>query len=205
MPLIPQITIKQFKDGRQVARFRDNQGLVRTSTGPVNWVKAADIRTLAQYGISLQIEQARNQIGSDGSPMPPLKGGGGRALFVARVNGRATFQYQGYAAWKAAHGLQPVRDLYGKGVNGHMLDDIRINYIDDKQAQISITRLSSRQKAKGNENRAPWWGWNPSSVRKMVEMAGLLFPQSIADVLFSYGIIGANALSRSGRFFRRVA
>lgn len=203
--IIPQITIKQFKDGRQVARFRDNQGLVRTSTGPVNWVKASDIRTLAQYGISLQIEQARNQIGSDGSPMPPLKGGGGRALFVARVNGRATFQYQGYAAWKAAHGLQPVRDLYGEGKNGHMLGDVRINYIDDKSAQISITRKSSKDKASGNERRAPWWGWNPSSVRKMVEFAALIFPQSTADKLYSLGVVGASALSRGGRFFRRVA
>jgi len=202
---IPQVIIKQFKDGRQVARFRDTQGLVRTSTGRVDWVKAADIRMLAEYGIQLQKEQVAAGLGSDGTPMPALKGGGGRAIFVARVNGKATFQYQGYAQWKANHGLQPIRDLYGPGKDGHMLDDIRINYLDDRMAHISITRASSRTKAWANEKRAPWWGWSPASIQKMVQKSSEIFPQSVADVLFSMGLIGAQAVAASGRFLRRVA
>lgn len=203
--VIPQITIKMRKDGKEVARFRDTQGLVRTSAGPVNWVKASDIKNLAEYGIQLQREQALSQIGSDGSPMPALKGGGGKAIFLARVNGKARFQYQGYAQWKSKHGLNPVRDLYGPGKDGHMLEDIRINYLDDKRAQISITRLPSRQKALANEKRAPWWGWSPDSMGKLAQRAGELFPQSVADVLFTYGVIGANAVASAGKFFRRIA
>lgn len=203
--VIPQLTIKMRKDGKEVARFRDTQGLVRTSAGPVNWVKASDIRDLAELGIKLQREQALSQIGSDGSPMPALKGGGGKAIFLARVNGKPRFQYQGYAQWKSKHGLNPVRDLYGPGKDGHMLEDIRINYLDDKRAQISITRLPSRQKALANEKRAPWWGWSPDSVNKLLQRASELFPQSQADVLFSYGLIGAAALIAARRLIRRIA
>ena len=44
-------------------------------------------------------------------------------MFVAASNGRARFARKTYGDWKAAHGLQPIRDLYGAGKGGHMLDD----------------------------------------------------------------------------------
>src|ERR1017187_1623791 len=144
MPL-PKITIKTWKDGRMVARFRDSQGLVRTSAGPMNWARAEQIKQLADYGIVLQIAQARAGLGSDGQPMPPLKSGS-RAVFLASVNGRARFSRKTYADWKAAHGLQPIRDLYGAAKGGHMLDDIRINYLDDRSATIAITNKLNRDK-----------------------------------------------------------
>ncbi len=203
MPL-PKITIKTWKDGRQVARFRDNQGLVRTSAGPVNWVRADQVKQLADYGVVLQIEQARAGIGSDGQPMPPLKGGG-HAVFVAAVNGRARFARKTYAEWKSAHGLQPVRDLYGPGKGGHMLDDIRINYLDDRGATIAITSQSSRDKARGNERIAPWWGWTTDSVRKLTSAAAEIFQTGTAEHLFAMGLIGASALSEAKRMWRKVA
>jgi hypothetical protein len=57
MPL-PKIVVKLYKDGRQVARFRDSGGLVRTRVGPVNWVRAEQVKQLAEYGIALQVGQA---------------------------------------------------------------------------------------------------------------------------------------------------
>lgn len=204
MPL-PQITIKTWKDGRQVARFRDNQGLVRTRVGQVNWTRAEQIKQLAEYGIALQVGQARAGIGSDGQAMPGLKGGS-QSVFVARIGGRATFARKTYADWKAAHGLQPIRDLYGEGLGGHMLDDIRINYLDDRKATIAITSTKSRQKARANEQIAPWWGWSPESVAKMSNLAAELFGTGPAEQMFAVGIIGASALAfAKGRVLRGAA
>jgi hypothetical protein len=200
---MPQIKITMRKDGRQVARFRDNQGLVRTSTGPVNWTRADQIKELADYGIALQVAQARAGLGSDGQKMAPLNGGGGRAVFVASVNGKAQFTRKTYGDWKSAHGLQPVRDLYGRGEGGHMVDDIRVNYLDDKQATIAITTKVSRDKARGNERRSPWWGWTPDSVRKMTAAAAEIFQTGVAEHLFAMGLIGANALSQAKRLWKK--
>lgn len=205
MPL-PQIKITKWKDGRQVARFRDNQGLVRTSTGQMNWTRAEQIKQLADYGIVLQVAQARAGIGSGGAAMPVLKGGA-RAVFVVRDHhGKALFTRKTYADRKAAAGLQPVRDLYGFGKGGHMLDDIRINYLDDKRATIAITNKTSRDKARGNEKRAPWWGWNPSSIRKMLALRDEIFGTGVAERLFELGLIGAGALAFvKARVLRRAA
>lgn len=204
MPL-PQIKITMRKDGRQVARFRDSQGLVRTSTGPVNWMRAEQIKQLADYGIALQVAQARAGLGSDGQQMAPLKTGSGRAVFVASVNGKRQFARKTYADWKSAHGLQPVRDLYGPGKGGHMLDDIRVNYLDDQQATVAITTRTSRDKARGNERRSPWWGWSPDSVRKITAAAAEIFQTGVAEHLYAMGLIGANALAEAKRLWRKAA
>ena len=184
MPL-PQITVKTWKDGRQVARFRDNQGLVRTRVGPVNWARAEQIKQLAEYGIALQVGQARAGLGSSGSAMPPLT--------------------KTDAQWKIKHGLRPVRDLYGGGVGGHMLDDIRISYIDDVRATIAITTQLSRQKALSNEKHSPWWGWTDESVQKMSDKAAAIFIPVIAEELYRLGLIGDNALAEARRPLLLVA
>ena len=205
MPL-PKIVVKFYKDGRQVARFRDAQGLVRTRVGPVNWTRAEQVKQLAEYGIALQVGQARAGVGSDGQQMPPLKGGGSHSVFVARVGGRATFARKTYADYKAAHGLSPVRDLYGPGIGGHMLDDIRINYLDHKKATIAITTTKSRQKARANEQKAAWWGWDQQSMKKLSEFSAQLFGATVADRLFELGLIGASSLAfAKARMIRRSA
>lgn len=206
MPL-PNITIRTWKDGREVARFRDSQGLVRTRPGITDsqWTRAEQIKQLADYGIVLQIAQARVGLGANGSPMPPLKGST-HAVFVASVNGRARFTRKTYADWKAAHGLQPIRDLYGAGKGGHMLEDIRINYLDDRRATVAITSKLGRYKARGNEKRAAWWGWSPDSIRKMREVSAQIFQTGAAERLFELGLIGVSALAFvKAKYLRRVA
>jgi hypothetical protein len=137
--------------------------------------------------------------------MPPLKGGT-HSVFVARVGGRATFARKTYADYKAAHGLQPIRDLTGPGIGGHMLDDIRVNYLDDKKATIAITTTKSRQKARANEQKAPWWGWSPDSMKKLSQLSAQLFGATVADRLFELGLIGASALAfAKARAIRRAA
>jgi hypothetical protein len=201
-----KIRVTTYKDGRQGAWFRDGGGRVRTRVD-TNWIKASQIRQVAEYGIALQVAQARSGVGSSGQQMPPLKGGD-HSVFVARVSGKATFTRKSYSDWKAAHGLQPVRDLYGPGKGGHMLDDIRINYLDDRRAEISITNKSSRDKARANERRAPWWGWTRESAAKMAQLAGQVFQASTAEMLHRAGVIGDDALASAQKLradWRRVA
>jgi hypothetical protein len=206
MPM-PVITIKKMKDGRPVASFRDDLGRrVRTSVGVIGggWVNAEKVKAVAQYGIELQLAQLDAGLGSDGSPMPALKGGGA-AQFSRRVNGRAVFARVPYAQAKVRLGLQPIRDLLGPGIGGHMRDDIRINYLDDKQATISITTRLSRIKALANEQRAAWWGWTAASVAAMAAMAREVYDQGLADYLVSLGIMSANAVAGMKRSVLRRA
>jgi len=207
MPL-PKIQITLKKDGRQVAWFRDTAGRVRTSTGSMNWTRAEQIRDLANFGILRQLAQLDAGLGSDGQPMKPLAAG--------------------YAQWKSKVGLEPKRNLLGLGglvktVNpktgakrilhsathmsgrGHLRDDIRINQVDDRQATISITNTASRNKARGNERRAPWWGWSPESARQMTARAAQIFQTGVAEYLYTMGLIGANALSEAKTMWRKVA
>lgn len=194
---IPTITVKPYKDGRLVASFRDDQGRrVRTREGvESNWTRVEQIKQLAEYGIQLQKDQCAKGIGSDGAPMPPLKP---RVQFAGRTNGKVSF----------IAGGKTLRNLYGPGIDGHMLDDIRINYLDDKRASYAITRRSSRIKALANEQKAPWWGWSPESVEKLQGMASELFETGVAEYLFSMGLIGASALAQANKrsfFSRKVA
>lgn len=235
MPL-PKIKITRKKDGREVAWFRDTQGRVRTGdvngmygVYGINWTRAEQIRELADYGIAMQLDQARAGLGSDGAPMPPLK----QPKRAKRwsTSQKKVVEYgttdRGYPAFKRKLGLKPIRDLTGPGGlvvsidsggnkryrrsarhmqgRGHMLDDIRVNYLDDKRATIAITNSASRVKARANEQRAPWWGWSPASYRKMIDRAASIFQTGAAEALFTMGLIGAQALSEAKRMWRKVA
>jgi hypothetical protein len=216
---LPKITVRQYKDGREVARFRGPQGLVRTDVGMSGaaistqgysawrqrWTRAEQVKEVADYYITLQREQARAGIGSDGSPMPPLKDSA-RAAFSARVDGKARFTRVTYAGRKVAKGLTPNRDLFGFGIGGHMTDDIRINYLDDRRAKIDISRQKSRDKARGNERRAPWWGLGPEREQKLRQFMLGVFGSGVVEQLVSLGIVGASALgSIKARVLRRMA
>jgi hypothetical protein len=206
MPM-PKFTIRMKKDGRVVASFLDQQGRnVRTTRGALaNWVKAEEIKQVLEYGKELQLAQCAAGMGSDGTPMPALKGNGS-AVFVGRVNRKAVFERRGYPQQKAAKGLKPFRDLYGPGIGGHMLDDVRINYLDDKQGTIAITTRLSRQKALANEQRAEWWGWSPESIQKMTAYAAEVYGWALADYLISMGLMSANVVANAGRrLLRRAA
>ena len=116
---------------------------------------------IAQYGIQLIRERVSRGIGSDDAPMPGLK------VRVSRSGNR-----YGYAIQKARKGLGNTRNLYGTGQQGgHMLDAIRVTYVDDKRASIDITTRSGRQKARANEQRTPWYGWSRNDSRKLAEFA----------------------------------
>lgn len=203
------------KDGQVVNSFRDTQGRRVRISDParLNWTTARKLTELGLYWIKLQREQALAGLGSDGSPMPALK--------------------PRYQEFKAKVGLEPKRNLYGlggvvtttsatgtkrylrsgtaavragAGGRGHMLDDIRINSISDTRVTVAITTRASKTKAAANQKKAPWWGLGPVAYRKFRDRAFFVLGITVADQLFTLGLIGATALSRAkASVLRRAA
>jgi hypothetical protein len=136
--------------------------------------------------------------------MPPLKS---RTWAKVQADGTIkTGNRPSYANFKIRVGLKPIRDLRGPGAGGHMLDAIRINYLDDKRAGFSITTEPSRTKAKANEKRAPWWGWSAASVAALGKFAGDIYQTGLVDYLVSVGLSSANVVAGAGRrILRRAA
>jgi hypothetical protein len=197
MPL-PDFKVTKYKDGREVPWFRDTQGKVRTTErGLYNWTRAEQVHELTQFGLMEQLGQVDAGQGSNGQTMKPLAAG--------------------YARWKQSVGLPPKRDLRGVGGRpvvtrkngqrkrlrsashmqgrGHMLDDVRVNYVDDRKGTITISNEASRIKARANERRSPWWGWNPASINRMRQKSAELFGTGMAERLFEARLIGASALA----------
>lgn len=205
MPLL-DIKITTKKNGQQVAWFRDDlKRRVGTRLGidkdRAAIVTAEQLRALAELYIDLQQDQLEKGIGSSGSPMPPLSGKqvvvfdrtGGKPKFVERL-------HTGYRGKKIRKGLPGIRDLYGpEGQGGHMRDDIRINYLDDQIAKVSISRKSSRDKALANERKAPWWGLTPANARVLAQAQANVFGGAMEDYLDSLGLV------QSGNYIVQLA
>lgn len=209
MPLL-DIRSTTKKNGQVVAWFKDARGRVRTTTS-ASIVGRERMMWLANYYIELQQEQLDAGLGSSGQAMPPLSGktkavfdrSSGRPRFVERL-------YGGYRGTKASKGLPPTRNL---SYTGEMRGDIRMNYVDDQTAKISITRKSSRDKALANERRAPWWGLSPASSQKFAVYQAAVFGGSMEDYLDGLGLVQAGnymvqlarALNARRQFLRKVA
>lgn len=176
MPFI-DLKFTTKKNGQEVAWFKDILGRRVVSARGANVVTAEQLAWLANYYIELQQEQLDAGIGSDGTPMPPLAVAGKR-VFVARKDGVAQFKTQG-----------GLRTLWGLGINGHMRNDIRINFLTDQMAKVSITRKPSRDKALSNERRAPWWGLSPASSQKFAAAQAGVFGGAMEDYLDSFGLV----------------
>lgn len=88
----------------------------------------------------------------------------------------------------AKYGLQ-----LGKKKNllaaGHMRNDIRINYVDDRMAKVSITTQASRIKALANERKAPWWGLSSASARKFASAQATIYGGAMEDYLDRLGLV----------------
>ncbi len=185
------------KNGTQQAWFKDTlQRRVgtRVGIGQDSWVKAEQLAWLANYYIELQQDQLDRGLGSDGTPMPKLSGGSFAKFKDNGKGGRSfdTRRHFGYVGQKRKFGGKPIRDLYGPGIKGHMRDGIRINYLDDRMAKVSLTRKSDRDKALANERRAPWWGLSPDSARKMASAMSTIYGGSVAFYLSQIGLVDAN-------------
>lgn len=203
-----KLRITKKKNGQTVFWFAGPQGRVRIGQpNRMNWIRAQQIRELADYGISLIRERVAKGIGSDDAPMPALSG----RTSAIRRDGRFVSQRAGYRDWKSKQGLRPIRDLRGPGrdlkggAGTHMLEDIRVTYFDDRRAQFDISKRDSRVKARANEDRAPWFGWSPSDMRKMAARFHEIFQTGLVEQMVSMGLAGSALLTSSRRWLRRAA
>lgn len=187
---VVKIRITQRKNGTVAAWFPKGTsgftGRVRTRLGS-DWMKAGRMKMLGDFAIALQREQCAAGLGSDGAPMPPLKA---RLKFQQRVNGKAVF---------VANREKTLRDLYGPGIGGHMLDAIRINYLDHRKVTVAITTTKARIKAQANENRAAWWGLSPASIEKLRKKAEEVLTLGFQEQLAARGLA-----SQSGVIAKQV-
>jgi hypothetical protein len=153
--------------------------------------RAINMAELGQF--SLQTVKARiaRGVGSDDTPMPPLKQGRG-VEFDSRENGRARFRpKQGYAAWKSKHGLEPIRDMMGDGKQGgHMMANFSVRSASDTRFTIAFTQRVARLKAIGNERRTPFLSFSADDERRILAYARQLFATGVEVIRRSSGGAG---------------
>lgn len=116
----------------------------------ITGISAAQMANIGTFAIDLIRSRALSGIGSDDTPMKPLN------------------QY--YAKYKARWG-RPVRNLYGPGKGGHMLDNISVRRADANLVRIDITSNIARKKAAANEKKSPWYGWSPRDAATILSAA----------------------------------
>ncbi len=112
----------------------------------------------------------------------PMKALSGKTSPVLH-RGKFVRQRLGYAAWKSKHGLQPIRDLTGSGVEGgHMLDNLSVRSVSETAVRMSITARQARAKALANEKRAPWLSFSDGDERAIVAYARQLFESQVEAI-----------------------
>jgi hypothetical protein len=68
------------------------------------------------------------------------------------------------------------------GGGAHMLDNFTVRYADELVVRMDITAQWARDRARGNEMRAPWFGMSPNDVRAIVLFAQSLFHANVTDL-----------------------
>lgn len=126
-------------------------------------------------------DRTRSGVGSDDSVFPPLSN---VEKFVRTADGRIRYRLRGYAAWKAAHGLAPIRDMWGAGTQGgHMLDNSTVRYADSNTVKISFTARMARIKALANEKRTPFYSFSGEDTKKIMDYAAKLWQSNVKQVI----------------------
>jgi hypothetical protein len=107
-----------------------------------------------------------------------------------------------YKAWKAAKGMNPIRDLVGPGSrtykdtskkhkgairtiradSAHMLDNFTVRYADELTVRMDISAQWARIRARANERRAHWFGFSPNDIRTIMNSARMMFGVNITDL-----------------------
>ena len=125
--------------------------------------------------------RTRSGVGSDDAAFPPLSS----KASAVRVNGKFVRQRPGYAAWKAAHGLQTIRDMWSDGKQGgHMLDNSTVRYADDTSVKIGFTSRWGRIKALANERRTPFYSFSDADTKKIMDYASDIWKSNVSKQVF---------------------
>jgi hypothetical protein len=158
-------------------------------SGSGSLMRRLDMERLGDFAIQTVKRRAMTGLGSDGTPMPPLKSS---KRFVAR-DPKNPFRFLGYAAWKVKVGLHGVRDLVGDGSQGgHMWDNLTVRSVTEQLVRMAFTERHQREKALANEQRATFLSFSPADQAKIVGEASRLFGVNVR----SLGVTQAIAILR---------
>ena len=137
---------------------------------------------LGQVAVGAVKARVAKAVGSDDAAMKPLA--------------------DRYKVWKAAKGMNPIRDLTGPGSRtykdtskkhkgairtiradgAHMLDNFTVRYADELTVRMDISAQWARIRARANERRAPWFGFSPNDIRTIMNSARVMFGVNITDL-----------------------
>jgi hypothetical protein len=152
---------------------------------------------------SIKVRVAKG-IGSDDVPMKPLVEryqrwkqkiglapirdlhGPGKTSYMGRVyEGRKRFEAA--AAVRGPNGrlYSTVKTFIGfrsAGGGAHMLDNLTVRSASESSVRMDITAQWARDRARANEQRAPWFGFSPNDVRTIALAAQQMFKAQVTDL-----------------------
>lgn len=151
---------------------------------------------LGNCGVDVIKERVSRGVGSDDAPMPVLKSRKARR-WSKKQSRWVVYDRESkfsYAQQKKDAGLQSNRDLT---FTGDMLSDFSVRSVSATEVRMDITTQESRMKARVNEIRAPWFGWSPADMVKLIGKARELFGHMVQD-------FGVSIAGRFGQLRRTV-
>ena len=204
---------------RQWDFFRTEGGRVRRSIPNLPGVQGVMAREaailnsklwmeLGTYAIKVVTDRLRQGIGPDDGPMPALKLPRGKKLF-SRFKGDPGLS--GYPKFKQKLGLKPIRDLVGPH-SDHMLDGVRVNYVDESSCTLDITQRELRNRARGNQKAyakaggvGNWFSLSPSDRVKIMAKFRELFKRDCSDLSGLWMALGLISSRKFGVALGRAA
>lgn len=137
-----------------------------------------------EFAIATVKKRVSKGIGSDDAAMPALSG---KQHAVKGTSGRGRDKFvrvaPGYAGWKSSHGLQPIRDMRGDGLEGgHALDNLSVRSVSSTQARIAFTQQKARNKMRWNEKRTPFCSFSDADRKAIVAFYAGMFGEAVKVV-----------------------
>jgi len=164
-------TVKIVFEGKKIRIARDAEGF-----------RVNQMLEIGSFANKTVKARTRSGVGSDDAPFPPLS----TKTSAVRINGKFVRQRKGYAQWKSAHGLAPIRDMWGIGKGGHMLDNSTVRFASDSNVKIAFTSRTGRIKALANEQRTPFYSFSGQDTKKIVEFATKLWQGNVKQVFAQF-------------------
>jgi hypothetical protein len=132
--------------------------------------------------------------------------GPGQTTYQARTYTKTPAQhFTGFKAWwnglgfggsanarfRQFHANHPVRMYTTRQANirfrsagggAHMLDNFTVRYADELSVRMDISAQWARDRARANEQRAPWFGFSPNDIRAIAGLAQQMFQANVTDL-----------------------
>ena len=166
--------------------------------GPGVGFRKYQMLALGQFAVDTIKARVAKGIGSDDASMPALadrykKRKTGYGLQPIRdLTGPGQTSYMARTFSKPAPGMlrsgrsytTARKDIRFRSAGGgaHMLDNFTVRYADELSVRMDITQQWARDRARANEQRAPWFGFSPNDMRAIIGFAQQMFHANVTDL-----------------------